>query len=87
MTLKTFVTAAAVGTAVCLAPAGRAMVIPDTPPLRMERSIARVVGTGGTYNEAYRAAKDQLPSGKSHYKIEQQRRADGTYKVTLSYYN
>ena len=87
MTLKALVTAAAVATAVCLAPAGRATIIGNDPPLRMEKSTARVVGTGGTYNEAYSAAKDQLPSGKSHYKVEQQRRADGTYKVTLSYYN
>ena len=51
-----------------------------------EKSSRQVVGTGDSYNEAHRAAKDQLPSGVSPHKTESTKRSDGTYRVVLHYY-
>lgn len=46
---------------------------------------AYVDGEGDTYQEAYNSARAKLPSGKSHYKIEDNRR-NGKYYIRLWYY-
>ena len=53
---------------------------------RYEKSSASVVGTGTTNDEAYDDAKSQLPSGKSHYKVEYGPASGGKRKCTLHYY-